>query len=49
MEELQRLLDGEGQTSETRTAKQDNGVLSLACASLALTVDDMIKVFVTIQ
>ena len=43
-EELQALMDAEEQTSEPRTNKQDDEILALTCASLAVTADDLIKV-----
>jgi hypothetical protein len=47
-EELQQLLDSEENTCKSRTNKQDDSILSLALASVALTVDDMIKMFVIV-
>ena len=42
--ELQTLVQGEEDSLESRTNKQDDQLLALTCASLAVTAEDMIKV-----
>ena len=41
---LQALVDAEEQTLASRTNKQDDELLALTCASLAITADDITKV-----
>jgi hypothetical protein len=42
--ELQALVDAEEHSLELRTNKQDDELLALTCASLAVTAEDLIKV-----
>jgi hypothetical protein len=41
---LQALVDAEEQTLASHTNKQDDELLALTCASLAITADDITKV-----